>query len=87
MPDPTIAYRVTSEQAGIEVGSARYRANRSARRPAGQLDGPSVIPSGAWTLWHDDRDGGSHTVGYADAYGSLQHAMKAAVDHEQDCQR
>ena len=53
MPEGTISYRITSEVAGIEVGSVRYRATRSSRMPVTTTDSP-LVPIGSWTLWHDD---------------------------------
>ena len=87
MPKGTISYRIASEVAGIDIGDIRYRATRSSRIPDVLADGPPVLPSGPWTLWHDDREGGAHTVGYSDAYAALEQALDAAVTHDKACDR
>ena len=77
MPTGTISYRIASETAGIDVDGVRYRATRSSRVrdvPPGKAQSAATGP---WTLWHDDRDGGSHSVGHCDAYESLDEAVAA----------
>lgn len=87
MPKGSISYRIASEVAGIDVSGVRYRATRSSRSPAIDNEDGALPPTGPWTLWHDDRDGGAHTVGHTDAYGHLAEARAAAADHEDRCGR
>ena len=87
MPKGTISYRIASEVAGIEVAGVRYRATRSTRLPATDVDGPPSSATATWTLWHDDREGGAHTVGYSHAHTALDEAIEAAVQHEHHCDR
>ena len=87
MPKSTISYRIASEVAGIDVDGVRYRATRSSRMPTTRPDGTPGSAGGPWTLWHDDRDGGAHTVGHTDAYDAVEQAAQAAADHEQECHR
>ena len=87
MPTGTISYRIASETAGIDVDGVRYRATRSSRIPEAGAEGAPTGLTGPWTLWHDDGDGGSHSVGYCDAFEQLEEALEAAGRHAVDCRR
>ena len=85
-PDYVVTHRVLSEMVSIKAGRARFRAVCSVAVGASGRDG-SAPHSATWTLWHDDQDGGSHTVGHMGAYACLSDALDASVGHDHRCRR